>query len=240
MPGAPLSLLEREEISVALIADEAVAWAVIARGVGRHPTTIAREVTAYGGRGFYRPAAADRHAQRARCRPRPRRLELAGELRDRVTAELRSGRSPESIWADLIAEGALRPPCVETIYQAVFAGAFDVKPTECLRSRRPRRRSRKSRQHSHRPALPNIRSRPDTVNDRTEAGHWEADQIIGWRNQSSLLTLTERVTRYAIGVTMPDGYSADAMLAGLADGLDRIPAHLLRSVTFDQGSEWAR
>ena len=52
--------------------------------------------------------------------------------------------------------------------------------------------------------------------------------------------LTERVTRYAIGVTMPDGYSADAMLAGLVDGLDRIPARLLKSVTFDQGSEWAR
>jgi len=42
MPGAPLSLPEREEISVALIEDPAVAWAVIARRVGRHPTTIAR------------------------------------------------------------------------------------------------------------------------------------------------------------------------------------------------------
>lgn len=77
------------------------------------------------------------------------------------------------------------------------------------------------------------------MNERTELGHWEADQIIGARNRSSLLTLTERVTRYAIGVTMPEGYSAHAMVAGLTDGLDRIPAHLLRSVTFDQGSEWA-
>ncbi|MGH9247549.1 MAG: IS30 family transposase [Acidimicrobiales bacterium] len=67
----------------------------------------------------------------------------------------------------------------------------------------------------------------------------EADQIIGARNRSSLLTLTERVTRYSIGVTMPEGYSADAMVGGLLDGLDRIPSHLLRSVTFDQGSEWA-
>ena len=50
--------------------------------------------------------------------------------------------------------------------------------------------------------------------------------------------LTERVARYSIGVTMPEGYADGAMLAGLADGLDRIPPHLLRSITFDQGSEW--
>jgi IS30 family transposase len=240
MPGAALSLPEREEISVALIENRDVAWAVIARRVGRHPTTIAREVSGHGGRDWYRPVTADRHAERARCRPRARRLEAPGELRDRITAELALGRSPEAIWADLVADGVDAAPCVETIYAAVYADVLEVSPTECLRSRRRRRRSRRSRQHSHRPALPNIRARPDAVDERSEVGHWEADQIIGWRNQSSLLTLAERVTRYAIGVTMPDGYSADAMLAGLVDGLDRIPAHLLRSVTFDQGSEWAR
>ena len=88
-------------------------------------------------------------------------------------------------------------------------------------------------------ALPNISRRPRAVEERAEVGHWQADQIIGARNRASLLTLTERGTRYAIGVTMPDGYSADAMVAGLADGLARIPSHLLRSITFDQGSEWA-
>ncbi len=38
---------------------------------------------------------------------------------------------------------------------------------------------------------------------------------------------------------MPCGYDAHATLAGLCEGLGRIPAHTLRSVTFDQGSEWA-
>ena len=240
MPGAPLLLPEREEISVALIEDRDVPWAVIARRVGRHPTTIAREVTCGGGRDRYRPATADRQAERARCRPRPRRLEALGGLRDRVTAELGLGRSPVAVWADLVADGVKAPPCVETIYAAVYAGSLDVAAVDCLRSRRRRRRSRKSRHHSARPALPNIHNRPVAVDDRSEIGHWEADQIIGWRNKSSLLTLTERVTRYAIGVTMPDGYSADAMVGGLVDGLERIPSSLLKSVTFDQGSEWAR
>jgi IS30 family transposase len=239
MPGAPLSLPERDEISVALIEDPAVPWAVIARRVGRHPTTIAREVDAGGGRCAYRPAVAERRAEACRRRARPRRLEAHGELRDRVTAELKAGRSPVAIWADLAADDVSGLPCVETIYSAVYAGVLEVKATECLRMRRPRRRGRQARHASTRPALPNIAARPETVNDRSELGHWEADQIIGAHNRSSMLWLTERVTRFSIPVTMPEGYSAEAMVGGLVEGLDRIPGHLLRSITFDQGSEWA-
>ena len=112
----PLSLPERDEIAVALIEDRDLSWAEIGRRVGRHRTTIAREVAAGGGRDRYRPATAHRRAERDRCRPRPRRLEAPGPLRDRLTAELRVGRSPEAIWADLAAEGVEAPPCVESIY----------------------------------------------------------------------------------------------------------------------------
>ena len=239
MPGAPLSLPERDEIAVALIENPDVAWAVIGRNLDRHPTTIAREVQGHGGRHRYRPATAQRAAARARSRPRARLLEAPGPLRDRITAELRLGRSPVAIHADLAAEAAPEIVCVETIYASVYAGVLEVDARESLRMRRPRRRSRRARHVNTRPALPNIGARPDGIGDRTELGHWEADQIIGRNNQSSMLCLTERVTRYSILVTMPEGYTADAMVAGLTDGLDRIPAHLLRSITFDQGSEWA-
>jgi IS30 family transposase len=56
MQGAPLSLLEREEISLALTEDDLSPWAVIGRRVGRHPTTVAREAVAGGGRQKCRPA----------------------------------------------------------------------------------------------------------------------------------------------------------------------------------------
>lgn len=239
VPAAPLSLLEREEIALALLEDRNVPWAEVGRRIARHPTTVAREVGAAGGRERYRPVTADRRALTQRCRPRPRRLEVEGPLRDRVTAELRLGRSPVAIWADLVAEGAADLICVESLYQALYAGALEVRATECLRSRRPRRRRRQARHESQRPGLPNIATRPEQVNDRSELGHWEADQIIGAHNRSSMLWLTERVTRFSIGVTMPDGYSADAMVGGLVVALEQIPPHLLKSLTFDQGSEWA-
>jgi IS30 family transposase len=39
---------------------------------------------------------------------------------------------------------------------------------------------------------------------------------------------------------MPDGYGAQAALGGLVLAMDRIPLHLRLSITFDQGSEWAK
>lgn len=239
MPGTPLSLPEREEIAVALIEDRTTPWALIARRIGRHPTTVMREVTANGDRGHYRPALAERRAAKERCRPRMRRLEVPGALRDRVTAELALGRSPVAIWADFVAEGVAERVCPETIYAAVYAGVVDVAPTECLQTRRRRRRRHQARHENKRPGLPNIALRPAVVNERQELGHGEGDQIIGRSNRSSVLWLTERVTRYSIPVTIPEGYAGDAMLAGLAEGLDQIPSHLLRSITFDQGSEWS-
>lgn len=77
------------------------------------------------------------------------------------------------------------------------------------------------------------------VNDRSEAGHWEIDQIIGAYNRSSMIILTERVSRFSIPITMPLGYAAFDVLAGLVEACEQIPAHLRRSFTFDQGSEWA-
>ena len=240
MPCLRLTLPEREEIGRALIEDAACPWAVIGRSLGRDPTTIAREVRAGGGRGGYSPAIAQRRAERAVRRPRRHRLGEAGLLRDRVTAELVLGRSPEAIWADLVADEVQGRVCVETIYTAVFAGVLEVKATDCLRSRRRRRRSRQTRHTSTRPGLANISSRPASVNDRSEPGHWEADHIIGRANRSALMCLTERMSRFSLLITMPEGYGSQAALAGLVHGLEQIPAHLRKSITFDQGSEWAQ
>ncbi len=49
----------------------------------------------------------------------------------------------------------------------------------------------------------------------------------------------ERLTKFTIPVTLPTGYAADETLAALIEACETIPSHLLRSITFDQGSEWA-
>ena len=51
------------------------------------------------------------------------------------------------------------------------------------------------------------------------------------------MCLTERVSRYSLLITMPNGYRAADALAGR---LERVPKHLRKSITVDQGSEWTQ
>src|SRR5689334_3041023 len=67
-----LSLEEREEIRAGLQAG--ANFAEIARGIGRCPSTVSREVNNNGGPKRYRAVAADRAAYRRALRPKQSKL----------------------------------------------------------------------------------------------------------------------------------------------------------------------
>jgi IS30 family transposase len=48
--------------------------------------------------------------------------------------------------------------------------------------------------------------------------------------------MTERVSRLSLLFIMSEGYGSMAALAGLVNNLERVPVHLRKSITFDQGS----
>ena len=84
-----------------------------------------------------------------------------------------------------------------------------------------------------------IRQRPFQPEDRSQAGHREGDLIIGKDQGSAIGTLVERQTRMVRLLHMPCRDSDtlhDALKARMAD----LPPVLLRSITWDQGTEMAR
>ena len=84
-----------------------------------------------------------------------------------------------------------------------------------------------------------IHQRSFPPEDRSQAGHWEGDLIIGKGQGSAIGTLVERQTRAVRLLHLPcrDGAALHAALtARLAD----LPSTLLRSITWDQGTEMAR
>jgi IS30 family transposase len=83
-----------------------------------------------------------------------------------------------------------------------------------------------------------ISERPAEAADRAVPGHWEGDLIFG-KKMTAIATLVERRSRYVILCKLPNGHSAEAVRAALAKRIVALPAHLRRSLTWDQGKEMA-
>jgi transposase, IS30 family len=53
-------------------------------------------------------------------------------------------------------------------------------------------------------------------------------------------TLVERASRFLCPVPLPDGHDAESVKAAIFDAVKDLPAHLRKSLTWDQGTEMAR
>ena len=241
-----LSLAEREEISRGLVGE--LSFAAIARGLGRASSTVSREVNANGGRDGYRAWDADRRAAQRARRPKVPKLVACARLRTVVESMLRHKYSPQQIAQRLRLEYPNDPEMRvshETIYQSLFVqgrGALRKELHRCLRSGQALRRSR-SRRDDQRGRIQNmvmISQRPAEIEDRAVPGHWEGDLLIGKNNKSAIGTLVERQTRYVLLCRLAQGYHAAAVRDAITKRIQTLPAHLARSLTWDQGHEMAQ
>lgn len=84
-----------------------------------------------------------------------------------------------------------------------------------------------------------VQERPFDPCDRTEVGHREGDLIVGKDQASAIGTLVERTTRTIRPLHMP-ARDADCLHASIVARMTDLPPGLLRSITWDQGTEMAR
>ncbi len=239
-----LSLPEREEISRGLLAGDSCR--VIARRLGRAPSTVSRDVAAAGHRQRYRGWRADETAHRRARRPKIAKLIAVPRLRRAVERGLRLRWSPQQITARLVLDypdDLEMRVSHETIYQSLFVqgrGALRQELTRCLRTgraqRRPLGRATGSGQLQH---MVLISDRPAEVEDRAVPGHWEGDLILGKRAQSAIGTLVERQTRFVMLINLRAGRLAEHVNDALAVTIRALPDHLRRSLTWDRGKEMA-
>ena len=84
-----------------------------------------------------------------------------------------------------------------------------------------------------------IHERPEEIEGREIAGHWEGDLIKGAGNKSAVGTLVERKSRYVLLAKL-QGSDADSVLEGFSRRMSTLPASIRKTLTYDQGKEMAR
>lgn len=242
-----LTLTERERI--ADLRRDGHSLRAIGRILGRSTSTIQREIDHHqNDHGIYQPFTAHRRAALQRPRPKASKLAQSGSLRDYVAGKLRVQWSPEQIShtlkVDYPDDESMRVS-TETIYQALYVqarGGLKREIADALRTGRVRRKPRRSpeqRRERFKDPMVMISERPAEIEDRAVPGHWEGDLITGTKNQTAIVTLVERQTRYVMLGHLPAGHTAPEVRDVLTSLIGTLPAHLRGSLTWDQGSEMA-
>ena len=168
---------------------------VIARCLGRAPSTVSREVVANGGREGYSAWHAHQRAREQARRPKPCRL-TPGRLRDEVAKRLQQLWSPDEIARRLpldFPDDLEMRVSHETIYQSLYVqgrGELRRELARCLRSGRTKRRKRGTPERRGRlPGMVVLADRPAEAEDRAVPGHWEGDLFLGKGGRSAVGTL---------------------------------------------------
>jgi IS30 family transposase len=213
--------------------------AEIARRLGRHPSTISRELRRNRSRNGYWAASAQAKADVRRSnRPWTCKMDRP-EVRRYVQQRLRQRWSPDEIAGrsrDDFPHDPRRRVSRQTIYTWI-----QVHPAAAYWRRYLLRLGRVRRRGENRGRLPgcvSIEGRPAVVDRRARYGDWEGDTIVGRGHHSGAVTLVDRKSGYLLLGKVRNRQAAIVREA-MVRLLGPLPLRLRKTLTLDNGKEFA-
>jgi IS30 family transposase len=232
-----------DRCTIARLHDAGHSLRQIAAALDRPASTISRELKRNRGRLVgYKPAYAEEQTRARRWTGS--RLERDQLLRNRVLDRLALGWSPEAVAGRLALDAGARVISHESIYRFIYA---QLRRTQDFSWRRylPRAKSKRgwrgrpggSPAHHIKGRTP-IAQRSLDADDRATPRHWEGDTMLFATYGQVILAAHERTSRAVLIARQPGKLAAD-----VADQLEcwlaPLPPELRRSITFDNGTEFA-
>jgi IS30 family transposase len=212
----------------------------MASRLGRHRSTIQRELARNRCADGYRPDSAARRAWARKLRAS--KIARSTRLRAYVEDRLAMGWSPEQIAGRMELEAAEHTISAESIYRHAYSPAGRRAGLPRLLAQRKPKRGRRRRNGRREPAIPNrtpIHQRPTKAHLRSQFGHWEGDLMHFRRQRDILPTLQERRSRLTLARRIRSK-DADVTARAIVGELGGLPARARRTITHDNGGEFAR
>lgn len=132
----------------------------------------------------------------------------------------------------------------KTFYNYIHDGKVSIKPIDLPRMTRRKVKNNWKTYIPKRQKGTSITERPESIETREEFGHWEGDLVTGPRDgqNGAYLTLLERKTRfyYMIPITSKSSKKVYMQINRLNKFYGDSFKDIFKSITFDNGSEFAR
>lgn len=219
----------------------------IALFLGRSASTVSRELKrnskpTKAWPGGYRPDRAHGLAERRRRWDCRHKLARQPALRAVVRDRLAMGWSPEQIAGRLTLDDAPMRISHESIYRFIYHRSAQKDYWHRLLPKHKSRRGTLGRRGGspvhrikHRRSLDD---RPVDALDRATPGHWEADLMLFAKYGQAVLVSHERHSRLLLADRRPNK-AAQGVTDKLVAMLTPLPARMRRTITFDNGTEFA-
>ena len=228
-----------ERTCIAYLKKQNVSLRQIAKTIGRNASTVKRELERNftpnkNGDTDYFPHSSEKRYKK-RISQAHNIVQFPLEVVQIIEQRIKDTWSPEQIAAFYKKDGF---PCYKTIYKWIQEGIILNGNKKLLR------RKGKGGWYETRGKFnkgKSIRKRDKKIYKRADYGHWELDTVVSGyktRSKSCFITLVERKSRYFKAIKSPNRH-ADVVARLIIDYLKQFPHELVKTITTDNGNEFA-
>lgn len=233
-----IHLTIEERTSIAHLHKQGVSLRQIAITIGRNVSTIKRELdrnytpNKKGDNDYYPYSSQKRYEERKS--EAHNIIQFPLEVIQIIEQRIKETWSPEQIAAYYKNNGF---PCYKTIYKWINEGII-INGNKSLLRRKDKGGWYETRGKQNRGK--SIRKRDKRIYKRADYGHWELDTVVSGlgKSKSCFITLVERKSRFYKAIKSPNRH-ADVVARLIIDYLKQYPSELVKTITTDNGKEFA-
>jgi IS30 family transposase len=233
-------LTEKERDKISVLHSQGKSPSMIAKIIGRHRSTITRELkkkTSVFFRGMYLSNQSHQNTKRNWKNSHKRQRMQDERIKQYVLEKLKNYWTPELISGRIELDLGLSISH-EAIYQYIYDGNRDL--VKFLPRKHGARKKKWKYRKSKKTHIPNripIENRPSEADRRMEFGHFEADTVVSSKSLSALLVIVDRLTRKT-KIKKLARKTAEQASNAIIFALKNLNTINLSTITYDNGSEF--